>query len=250
MNNTIKITENISKEILTYIEEDLATAISPFTYVPSAKKGFKSLEKWGKKILGDKFYSLVGEPEVGGFQKPGVLPAIAAMLAPQLHRAALDKGAFMGASQGAIGGAIGGGALGAFAGSSTVPLGGGTGKGKAARALWQLIKRLGATGLGGSLGAGIGTLTGAAAGALRGRAAGSAILGGGIGAAGPALLGAAVPALGLGALGASGLLAGLGGAFGSDIMKNIWRARGKLAKGGATDTYFSSSPISRRVGGS
>ena len=96
----------------------------------------------------------------------------------------------------------------------------------------------------------MGTATGALAGGLRGRAAGSAILGGGVGAAVPALVGAAIPALGLGALGASGLLAGLGGAFGSDIMKNVWKTRGQLAKGGATDTFFSSSPVSRRVGGS
>jgi len=253
MNNILEKTNNISNEIIQYIEEDLASYFNPSTYVPAAKKGLKGLERFGKKVLGDKMYKVIGEPEVGGWQKPGVLDAIAAMMAPQLTRSALEKGTFMGASQGALGGGALGGALGLYAGSKGQwgknMNSGGTAKTRAARALYNL----GIKGIRSALGAGFGTVAGTAAGGvaggLHGRAGGSAILGGAALATPLALAAAAAPAVGGLAIPAGiAAAATLGGAVGSDVMKKVWDVRGQAAQGGPTDSVFSSSPVSRRTG--
>ena len=256
MNTITERTEQISNEILDYISEGLPDFFSPVTYVPHVKKGIETGRRGLEKILPKQMQDLLVEPEMGkgGWQKPGVLRTVAAMMAPQVHGAMMDKGAAMGASQGVVGGGLGGGALGAFAGrswaSDTGPKAR-TAKGRAGRAIWNLIKRLGGTATGAATGTAAGAISGGIAGGMRGRAAGSAILGGGIGAAVPALVGAALPAALLPSLPVIPALAaafgGLGAALGSDVMKKVWDVRGQAAQGGPTYP-LSQSPMSRRTG--
>ena len=255
MNTITERTEQISNEILDYISEGLLDFTNPLTYVEPAKKGIEFFRKSSEKILPKQMQDLMVEPEMGksGWQAPGVMRTVAAMMAPQIHDAMLAKGSAMGAAQGVLGGGIGGGALGTFAGRSW---GSGekrkarTAKGRAGQAIWNLAKRLGAMGLGGAAGTALGAAAGGVAGGLRGRAAGSAILGGGIGAAIPALIGAASPILPTLPIipAASAAFGGLGAALGSDIMKKVWGTRKQAAQGGPTDTFWTSKPVSQRTG--
>jgi hypothetical protein len=253
MSKTLQLTETISNDIVSYLEEDIMDYLSPARYIPAAKKGLGALEKVGRKALGGKWYDVLGA-EIDGWQKSHVLPSVAAMMSPQMHQAALEKGSLMGALQGGMGGAASDAGLGAFAGSHAAgPLiaKGGSAKSRAARTIFNLAKKFGLAALGSGAGTAIGGAAGTAAGALRGRAAGSAILGGGVPAGAVAMLAAALPgSIALGGLGLAAGAGALGGAVGSDIMKKAWQTRGQLAQGGATDTIFSSSPVARRVGGS
>lgn len=195
-------------------------------YIPdTVKQRAKEMYGVGKALA---------EPEIKGYMRPGVLPAISTQGLVQLGQKAFKRGAGPAALAGAGGGAAlgaglaSGGLLGQTIGGAMQGFKSGRGKGKIGGALLGALlgggKGLARTGLG----AGLGTVGGGLAGWRGGREAGAAIAGAGA-AAGP---------LGL-LIGPKAALGGaaLGGMLGSDVMRQIHQIKQQLARGGGAGIF-------------